>query len=81
MSKNTNNPTQVPMRHTKNRFKDWLSKAKYVEVLNETQNVRNNMMIMRNTRNEPPRKGVEQLKILRYKYSLLLQKLYSFSKN
>lgn len=64
-------------KHTRNKFKEWLSKASYPDILEEYNRVKNLIMILSspNRRAEKPQKKIERLPILRWKNSLLTQRL------
>lgn len=64
-------------KHTRNKFKEFLAKASYEDILKEYQRIKNLILILKMPRNraERPQKNIESLKILQYKNSLLVQKL------
>jgi hypothetical protein len=74
------NTEDTKFKHTKNNFKEWLNKATYTEVLDMYQTYKNKLFEYRGLLSKTKTlysKGEkkENIKIVKYKYNLLTNKL------
>jgi len=75
------NTEDTEFKHTKNNFKEWLSKANYKETLEMYQRYKNILMsyriLMAKTQTLYSKgEKKENIRIVKYKYNLLLNKLH-----
>ena len=69
--------------HTKNNFKKWLNEAKYEELIDKYNQLREAILKLNVTRTregriypiQPSQNHIENLKIIKYKYNLISNKL------
>jgi len=73
--------TMEGAKHTKANFKNWLKTASHQDLLKELQKVNTTLMQMRMGHDKgippyPPRNAkMDNIKVLKYKYALLNQKI------